>query len=184
VIIALILGAALAGCSAGHMTQTGADIPTVDGTSGRVGPIVVANVRFAYPQGGAYLIGANAPLLLTIANDGTASDRLISASSAIGSPVISGRTDIPAGYSITAQPHSIAPSLPGSAPDGSPAGPPQASSSSSATSRRLSVGTVHIVVTNLTAPIKPGLAYPVTLVFANAGAITLGVPLGSVNDIP
>jgi copper(I)-binding protein len=37
----------------------------------------------------------------------------------------------------------------------------------------LSVGTVHIVLTNLTAPIKPGLTYPVTLVFANAGAITL-----------
>jgi copper(I)-binding protein len=47
----------------------------------------------------------------------------------------------------------------------------------------LSVGTVHIVLTNLTAPLKPGLTYPVTLVLANAGAITLGVPLGSVYDI-
>jgi len=183
-IITLILGGALAGCSAGQITQTGADIATVNGTSGRAGPIVVANVRFAYPEGGAYSIGAHAPLLLAIANEGTASDRLISASSAIGFPVISGRTDIPAGYSITAKPHSSTPSLPGSAPDGSPAGPPQASSSSSATSRRLSVGTVHIVLTNLTAPIKPGLTYPVTLVFANAGTITLGVPLGSVNDVP
>jgi copper(I)-binding protein len=48
----------------------------------------------------------------------------------------------------------------------------------------LSVGTVHIVLTNLAAPIKPGLTYPVTLVFTHAGAITLGVPLGTVNDIP
>ena len=182
-VIALILGAALAGCSAGQITQTGADIATVDGTSGRAVPIVAANLKFAYPEGGGYSIGANVPLLLTIANEGTESDRLISASSAIGSPVISGRTDIPAGYSITAKPPVIAPSLPDSARDGNATGPPRASSSSSATSRLLSVGTVHIVLTNLTVPIKPGLTYPVTLVFANAGAITLRVPLGSVNDI-
>jgi hypothetical protein len=143
----------------------------------------VAHVRFAYPEGGGYSIGGHAPLLLTIANGGTESDRLIWASSAIGSPVISGRTDIPAGYSITVKPALIAPSLSGSAPDGSLTGPPQASSSPSTTPGLLSVGTVHIVLTNLTAPIKPGLTYPVTLVFANAGAITLGVPLGSVNDI-
>lgn len=120
---------------------------------------------------------------MTIADEGTKSDRLISASSAISSPVISGRTDILAGYSITAKLPVIVPSLPDSARDGSPIGPPRASSSSSGTSRLLTVGTVHIVLTNLTAPMKPGLTYPVTLVFANAGAITLRVPLGSVNDI-
>jgi hypothetical protein len=64
-VIALILGAALAGCSAGH---TGAYIATVNGTSGRAGPIAVVNVRFAYPEGGGYSIGGHAPLLLTIAN--------------------------------------------------------------------------------------------------------------------
>jgi hypothetical protein len=121
-VIALILGAALAGCSAGQITQIGTDIATVDGTSGRAGPIVAANVRFAYPEGGGYSIGANAPLLLTIANEGTESDRLIWTSSALGSPVISGRTDIPAGYSITAKPPLVAPSLPGSAPMASPQG--------------------------------------------------------------
>ena len=108
-VIALILGAALAGCSAGQIPQTGANIATVNGTFGRAGPIVAANVRFAYPQGGTYSIGATAPLLLTIANEGTEPDRLIGASSPLGAPVISGRTDIPAGYSITAQPRSIAP---------------------------------------------------------------------------
>jgi hypothetical protein len=82
---------AVQGCSAGQITQTGADIATVDGTSGRAGSNCSGQCQVRVSTRRSLLNWANAPLLLTIANEGRESDRLIGASSALGSPVISGR---------------------------------------------------------------------------------------------
>lgn len=184
-VVAVILGIALTGCSAGHITQASSRTPAVDGTFAQTGSIVVLNARFPYPESGRYSIGATAPLLLTIVNEGTMSDRLTSVSSPIGSPVMSGRTDIPAGYSITAKPLLIGSSSPGAASNTSLTDPPRDGSAPLRASGPpvLAVGAIHILLTDLAQPIKPGLTYPVTLVFANAGPVTLQVPINNAEPL-
>ena len=131
-----VLGAvALAGCSAGQITQTNTQVPAVVGANGGVGTVVVrdAHIEFGeqiqganvYPRGGA------APLKMSIVNTGGQPDRLVSASSPAASSVtISGDADVPPGRVLliegepAAAPAATQPAAPSGAPRPSPGATP------------------------------------------------------------
>lgn len=93
VVVALAtgLGLAAAGCSAGQITQTDTQVATVDGASGDVGSIAVRNAQFAFPVSGhEYKAGDEAAIVVTIVNNGTSADKLLSVTSDLGGPAALG----------------------------------------------------------------------------------------------
>lgn len=71
---------ALAACSAGQVTQTAGQTSSVTGSSAEVGDLQLRDIELGYPTGGRYEEGDSAPLLLAIANRGQAADTLIEVS--------------------------------------------------------------------------------------------------------
>jgi copper(I)-binding protein len=93
VVVALAtgLGLAAAGCSAGQITQTDTQVATVDGASGNVGSIAVRNAQFAFPVSAKeYKSGDEAPVVVTIVNNGASADKLLSVTSELGGPATLG----------------------------------------------------------------------------------------------
>lgn len=193
--VALAVAPVLAACSAGQITQTDTQVPGVDGTLGQAGDVLARNAVFAAPSDqtgggrtGDYQVGEDVPLQLTLVNGGDTADRLVGASSPVASSVaISGDTTIPGHSSLrvlpppaaataTPPPTDTTGALPGVA--AAPAsGSPTSGPAAPVAPGILAVGTLHVVLIGLTQPVKPGLTYPVTLVFARGGALTLQVPI-------
>ncbi|MDQ4010363.1 MAG: copper chaperone PCu(A)C [Actinomycetota bacterium] len=152
---------ALVGCSAGQITQTDSQVAAVDGAYGDVGDIALRDVVIPAPPGsnGTYPTGSSVPVLLTIINQGTTADELISVTSPAASQVlVLGTTTIAPGMNVT--------STAGSASAGvQPQSP-------------LVLGQLRIVL-NTTQPLRAGLNTPVTFVFRNAGKVTLPVPMAT-----
>src|ERR1041384_4266852 len=61
---------ALAGCSAGQISQTAGMEPAVNGSNGNAGAIAVRDIQLAYPADGGYARGADAVVLGSIVNSG------------------------------------------------------------------------------------------------------------------
>lgn len=82
--LALALTVALDGCGAGRSAQ---QIRITPGAGGQVGSVLVrdAKIVFAGPvaAGAVYQPGDDAPLQLTVVNEGTAADKLVAARSPI-----------------------------------------------------------------------------------------------------
>ncbi|WP_020664315.1 hypothetical protein [Amycolatopsis benzoatilytica] len=205
------LGAALvlAGCGAGQITQTDTQQPAVNGTYAQVKTIVLRNVAVQYPASGpGYPAGANAPLTLTIVNQGQKDDKLVSVSSeGTTSPAqISGDTAIVAGHSLVIGPadsveqgDSQAPASPQSTPESgansapnsssAPASPANSSSAPSSASSApqtgasggvsTTVGEGKVVLQGLKQPLWPGTTIKVTFVFQNAGPIVVEMPVAA-----
>lgn len=83
----------LSACGAGQHAQTADQIPPIDGAYGSVGELQLAGVAMLAPQDGKtfYSAGAEVPLMLSIANNGTTTDTL----TAVSSPVAGGWTAAP-----------------------------------------------------------------------------------------
>ncbi|MGH3753524.1 MAG: copper chaperone PCu(A)C [Pseudonocardiaceae bacterium] len=159
---------ALAGCGAGQITQTDSQVAAVDGAYGDIGTtiadigttIALRDVRIpsAPSANGTYPAGSSVPVLLTIANQGTSADELISVTSPAASQVlVVGTTTIPPGTNVTSTLGSTQPTSP------------------------LVVGQLRIVL-NTTRPLPAGLNTPVTFVFRDAGEVTLPVPMAAPAD--
>jgi periplasmic copper chaperone A len=151
---------ALAGCSAGQITQTDSQVAAVDGANGDVGNnIALRDVLIPFPAGhdGTYPAGSNVPVLLTIINQGTSADELIAVTSPAASQVlVVGTRTIPPGTNVT--------STDGSTP--------------ASVKSPLVVGELRIVlITNR--PLRAGLSTPVTFVFRGAGTVTVPVPMAA-----
>lgn len=150
--------AALAGCSAGQITQTDSQVAAVPGAFGDVGNnIALRNVLIHYPPSpdGTYPAGSSVPVLLTIANLGTSADELITVTSPAASQVlVLGTSTIPPGTNVA--------STAGSTPAGAQS--------------PLVVGELNIVL-NTNQPLRAGLNTPVTFVFRDAGQVTVPVPM-------
>lgn len=157
---ACAIALALTGCSAGQITQTDSQMAAVDGAYGDVGDrIALRDVLIPAPSSsaGTYPAGSNVPVLLTIVNQGTSPDELISVTSPAADRVlVLGTRTIPPGTNVT----STIASAPGT---GQPQSP-------------LVVGQLRIVL-NTTQPLRVGLNTPVTFVFRNAGTLTVPVPM-------
>ncbi|MGH3870526.1 MAG: copper chaperone PCu(A)C [Pseudonocardiaceae bacterium] len=147
------------GCGAGQITQTDSQVAAVDGASGDIGTgIALRDVLIPLPanSSGTYLAGSDVPVLLTIVNQGTSADELISVRSPAASRVlVLGTSTIPAGTNVTS-----------TVPAGSrPLSP-------------LVVGELRIVLTT-TQPLRAGRNTPITFVFRNAGEVTVPVPMAA-----
>jgi copper(I)-binding protein len=72
-----VVALALTGCSAGIQAETSRERPTIDGIGSAIGTLTIRN---AY-VGGPAEPGGEAPVLLSVFNNGTQPDRLVSISS-------------------------------------------------------------------------------------------------------
>jgi copper(I)-binding protein len=197
----------VAGCSSGQVTQTDTIEPAVNGNQGNVGNIALRDVVLAYPESGSYDAGGDAPLTLAIVNIGGTDDELTSVSSPAAAKVeLIGRASLPgrsglqvvvpesSGSSSSVEPtESSAPgsSQPSGIASGEPAptggsgiasGEPAPTAEPSVTPTDVApedVGTMSIVLTGLTKDLPIGRNVPITFVFADAGQITITVPIDS-----
>lgn len=155
---ALGLGAvvALAGCSAGQVTETDTQVAAVNGGSGEVKDVAVRDATITFPSDASfYPAGASAPIELMLANQGP-DDRLVSVSSPYAaSATVSGETTLPRDSSLQAL----------------------------GENERLNPGPdariVEISLQGLKQQIGPGVTIPVTFTFEKAGQVTVQVPLGA-----
>lgn len=153
---ALGLGAvvALAGCSAGQITETDTQVAAVNGGSGDAKQVAVRNATLTFPTGGAfYRAGSSAPLELVVSNEGP-DDKLVQVSSPYAaSAQVSGTSDLPSHTALH---------VTGPTPEPATADQRKA----------------QITLNGLKQDITPGVTVPVTFVFAKAGQITVQVPIG------
>ncbi len=165
---ALGLGAAvvLGGCSAGQDAETQEQVAAVNGASQDKGDIAVRDAQFTFPQTGTvYPAGSSAPIQVTIANSGETADRLVGASSPYAASVnVSGTTELPGDSAL----HAYGEQAQGGGEDSAYQQP-----SANPEQRE-----VAITVNGLTEEIGPGVTIPVTLQFAQAGEVTMQVPIG------
>lgn len=166
----LLSAALLAGCGAGQQTQTAMHLSAVDGAEGQIGPIAVRNAQLAYPEGGEHLYrrGEDAPLTAVIVNTSTTGDELTSARSPAAEMVqIEGQRVLPGQRTLRAVAPSAAPT---------PTTPSRGATEPS--SQKLSQGQVRITLVSLAQDVSPGKTIRLTLLFRQAGELTLDLPVG------
>ena len=161
---ALIGALALTGCGAGQIAQTAYQVDNAGGAFARSGPIEVLNAKIALAtqtQGdAAYAAGTSAPISMRITNTGDTPDLLQGARSPVAASVqIIGAQQVQPGVPLVVE---STPTTVATAP--TPAGQPGASQA-------------QILLTGLTEDIRPGLDYPLVLVFERAGEVQLNVPV-------
>jgi copper(I)-binding protein len=156
----------LAGCGAGQVTQTDAQVAAVDGANGNAGNIALRDVVVRYPDtGDSYPVGSDIPLYFTIVNQGTVADELMSVTTPVARQVqVRGNTTIPAGLSVT------------NTEDGA------AGASSAPSASPLDYDKLSIVLVGINRELRPGPDIEITFVFRNAGSVTIPVPMGSPTD--
>ena len=196
------IGAALlvSGCGAGQITQTDTQVPAVNGSMGTIKQIAVRDAQLAYPTGKQYYAkGDTVAVLLTIANSGEASDKLTGVTSpqfSSGGQII-GDSTIPGFHAIAASATAVTPltttasSTTGTSTTSTSTSSTGTSAPSSSTSTStpvttttsapaLPIGTVQIELVDLNLDkLQPGQTVQVTFTFANAGDLTLNLPIAA-----
>jgi hypothetical protein len=154
----LLVATALAGCSAGQISQVATQAPAVNGTTGAVNNITLRNVHIqAVETGDALEPGSNVDFIFQASNQSPDSaDKLVSITSDVGAVTITGNTDVPPSGVLTV---------------GTPDGVSPLSAVEGAEAADASVA--------LTKPIRNGLTYDFTFTFAKAGETTLSVPISA-----
>ncbi|MBV8931350.1 MAG: hypothetical protein JOZ47_22385 [Kutzneria sp.] len=189
-LLALVLGVsaalAVAGCSAGQITQTDDQVAAVNGASGTSGPISVRDVRLAFPtaDGQYYSRGADVPLIVTIVNSGQTTDTLSGVSSpAFRSATITGTTEIVGQNAVSpasAAPAPTSTSSPTATGSATATVTPSSQTTVTRSTSALPFGQIRIVLTGLTLErLAPGQTVEVRFTFGTAGDITLRVPIGA-----
>lgn len=205
--VSALLG--IVGCSAGQVAQTAEMEPAVNGNNGQVGTIALRNVQVAFPETGEpYGAGEDAPLLLSIVNSGGEDDELVGVTSPAGQVELIGNPAIPAGTALqvvlpdentsasettttttessetsetsetSESPETEGSEAPGTETSGSEATSTESPAETEAVAPPV-VGTMSVVITGLTADLPFGKNVPVTFEFANAGTITIQLPIGA-----
>jgi hypothetical protein len=182
-LVALSAAALTAACAAGQHAATSVEKPTLDGTQGRVGSILLEGVALHAPTDRYYPGGADVPLAVYIVNNGRSSDSLTNVTSTAftrGWGVVD--TTTPSGA-----PSSPARTSASGSPGAASAGTPQQIGSGAALGlglRNLAPGGVAsprtLVLKGLatnSAPLFPGTTVKITFSFAKAGQTTLTVPV-------
>jgi hypothetical protein len=156
---ALGLGAvvALAGCSAGQVTETDTQVAAVNGGSGDLNGIAIRNATFTFPSPEAhYAAGSSAPVQAVLTNVGP-DDKLVQVSSPYAaSATLGGDTSLPSRTALHAT-----------------GGAEQVQQAETHADRN-----VEITLNGLKQDITAGVTIPVTFVFEKAGAVTVQVPVG------
>ncbi|MFR9806565.1 copper chaperone PCu(A)C [Pseudonocardia sp. RS010] len=148
----------LSGCGAGQIAQTAEQVAAVGGAGAVTGDVAVRNAEIVWPEGLAptgaiYQQGGQAPVAMVVVNDGGAADRLVSASSEAASQVVvTGDQTLSPQTPLVAGTEGAAAALPGSKQ-------------------------ITVMLTGLREDIVPGRTYPLTLVFQDAGRLTVDLPV-------
>jgi periplasmic copper chaperone A len=166
VLIAACAVALTAGCAAGQDAQTAEEVPSLDGTQGQVGAMILNAVALRTPSGSSWAPGASVSLTAHITNNGRATDSLKS----VSSPEFSkGWTVVPFAQNVTT---------------GSSQPAPQRIGAGNAIGygfENLNSDGAHsanaIYLRGLTSRLWPGSSVKVTFTFASAGSTTLTVPV-------
>lgn len=154
----------VAGCGVGQNTQMSDQKAAVNGGNGDIGPIAVRNAQLVYPQGDDHFLaaGSDAQLVVTIANTGQSEDELTSATTSAATSVqIDGQRTLPAQRTLKA-----------------------VATDDGATNARsgLERGQIRVTVANLTEDVKPGQTIELTLLFRQAGELTIEVPIAAPDE--
>jgi copper(I)-binding protein len=184
VAISFMVGAlALAGCGAGQITQTSAQVAGVSGGQATAGAIAIRDAEFEYAEtenASVYTRGEDAPVKMSIINSAAADDKLVSASSPVARSVrISGEAVVVAGRTLLVEgaPAAAATASASATPSATPAPTPAPTSAAAAPDEEAKGAQVVLVGVNQ--EIRPGLTYPVTLTFQKAGTVTVLVPVAN-----
>jgi hypothetical protein len=176
---AVVVAALSAACAAGQKAATADEKPSLDGTHAQVGNMLLQGVAFRSPSGASYAPGSSVPLIVYIANNGQQADKLVKVES----------SDFPGGWDVVSTPSLDAgPSgAPSSAPSGkTTSGRPQKIPADSAVGFGLqnlspsgagSPESIVLLGYNGSEPLHPGMSSTVTFTFANAGSVSLSVPV-------
>ncbi len=171
---ALVGALALTGCGTGQVAGTAEQQSAVNGANVGVGDIAVRDAVIVFGEqvegAAVYSRGDDAPLSMTIVNEGAAADRLVSVTSAWAESVeVGGTTEIPGGRAVVVE-GDIAVSgaiAPGGAPTVAPNTTPQPAEGA------------QIVLTGLLDDLRVGPTYEVVLMFERAGEVRIPVPVGN-----
>jgi copper(I)-binding protein len=161
---------ALSACSAGQVTQTATQERDKTGSLAQVGSITIRQGELTYPRGGAYDQGDDAELVMTVINSGLEDDVLVDISGdGFGDVEIRGSTS-------------------GTAPSSPAAG---SAGGTSARSTEVEIpadsttfiggedGELTVTLTDLEQPLTTGQYIGLTLIFENAGEISLPVTVAN-----
>jgi copper(I)-binding protein len=159
IVVATLLTAALAlaGCSAGAVTQTDTVVSQAAGAYGQIGPIALRDLALDPGPEGRVPGGGEVALRGTLVNQGATPDRLVSVTTPYA---LSVRTE-----GATVIPNDNAVRLVGA--------PPAALAPPNPDSRQ--AGTARVTLTGVTQELRPGPTYALTFTFERAGSITIPV---------
>ncbi|MFI1914453.1 hypothetical protein [Nocardia sp. NPDC020380] len=167
---ALAAGAviALTGCGAGQVSQTASQVAAVNGNAANVGQVALRDVRFLLPQSEQYdnAKGGTAVLAFSAVNfSDVKNDELVSISTDLGQVKFTGDKTIKTHQTLVAN-------LPkkGDAAQGS-------AEAVSDQANDPNAAPLLIEVTGLTRDVTPGLTYPLTFNFKEAGTVVVNVPV-------
>lgn len=177
-LVAGALGSLLmSACSSGQIAQTARDVSAVEGSSATRDGVGVRDARIAEPPGGSYSSGGDAPLLVAIATDDGTSDTLVRVTSdAADSVTVTTRSSGSPSASASAAPS------------------PSASPSDATLDIKLDAGSLLVFgggggggpgsentlnLVGLRHDLSPGMTVRVTFSFAQAGDLTLNVPVAT-----
>jgi copper(I)-binding protein len=159
-----------AGCATGQDAQTAEEVPSLDGTQGQVGDMILNAVALRTPSGASWAPGASVSLTAHITNNGQGTDSLTSISS----------SSFPKGWTVVPFDESAAG---GSTPGPQRIGPGNAIGYGF---ENLTSEGAHspnkIYLLGLTNRLYPGMSVKVSFTFAKAGSTTLTVPVQLPNE--
>ncbi|MGY1600840.1 copper chaperone PCu(A)C [Geodermatophilus sp. SYSU D00815] len=169
--VLLVSPLALSACSAGQVNQTATQLRDKVGPTARAGEIELRAVELAYPRAGSYSPGDDAELRMAIVNDGDQEDTLTGISGPSFSRV-----------RITGSPTGT----------GAPAAPaaPGGTTSTGAGSITIPADSVvylgqnsqTVTLVDLGEELLPSQSLEITFTFAEAGEVTLDVPVGAPDE--
>ena len=174
----------MSACSAGQLTQTGAQVPAVPGVNVNAGPngeIALRDILIPYggPQG--YPQGGNAPLAVRIFNDGPRPIKLVRVSAGDAA-----RAVLLVGGAAATQPAPASPPTggPSPSPEPSPTAAPAGQETFSIEIRPADFELLvpgqgeYLQLMGLTRPVPPGTTVPLTFTFDDGTTVNVNVPLG------
>lgn len=181
--------ALLGGCSSGQITGTSSQADNNLGGNASAGSIFVVAARFVAETADgdeAFPARGTAPLQARVVNEGSAADRLLSASSSTGPVEVGGTTEIPGGQVL------VISGLPESDPDEEETGSDSDSERNDESDEQqepVEAATApggerlaQVVLSDLAEPLRTGLTYQLVLVFEQAGEVTVDVPVSLVEQ--
>lgn len=175
---ALIGALALTGCGAGQIASTAGQVSSSGGSNVEVGQIAVRDAVIVFDdqpvEGDAvYPRGSDAPLSMTVINEGVEADRLVSASSAWAAEVVvGGATEVPGGRALVVEGDIAVAGA--EAPGGSPTIEPNTAPDDGLATQVTLVGLLD--------DLRVGPTYEVVLTFERAGELRMQVPVGNTSE--